>query len=226
MGVASVIPCAGRATAPATSSPAFAGWAAAECARLPQRDVHRPVVTTEFGELAGAVERVDDPHPLGGQPDGVVGTLLGQHRVTRTLGGQRLHQEVVGALVPRRFSLILTGLGELAAHIEQQLAGLGRQPRGDVVIAHCRLSSSSMTRSASSSGEQSGVSRRSGFFGRWYGLSIPVKWVISPARALAYKPFGSRRSQSSSGVSQNTSKKSSPASWSPAAPARGAPPAG
>ena len=41
---------------------------------------------------------------------------------------------------------------------------------------------------------------------------MPVKWVISPARALAYKPFGSRRSQSSSGVSQNTSKKSRPAS--------------
>ena len=32
-----------------------------EFAGLPQRDVHGPVIAIEFGELAGAVERVDDP---------------------------------------------------------------------------------------------------------------------------------------------------------------------
>ena len=67
-----------------------------------------------------------------------------------------------------------------------------------------------MTLCACSSSGRSGVSRRSGFFGRWYGLSIPVKCVISPARALAYSPLGSRCSHSASGVSQNTSTKSKP----------------
>ena len=37
---------------------------------------------------------------------------------------------------------------------------------------------------------------------------MPVKCVISPARALAYSPLGSRFSHSSIGVSQNTSTKS------------------
>jgi len=42
-----------------------------------------------------------------------------------------------------------------------------------------------------------------------YGSSMPVKPRISPRRALAYRPFGSRRSQVSKGVSTNTSKKHS-----------------
>ena len=32
-----------------------------------ERDVHRPVGAGRLGELAGAVERVDDPDPLGGE---------------------------------------------------------------------------------------------------------------------------------------------------------------
>ena len=59
-GVASVTPCAGRATAPGD-----------QFARLPQGDVHSPVVAAEFGEFAGAVERIDDPHPLGREPTGL-----------------------------------------------------------------------------------------------------------------------------------------------------------
>ena len=56
-----------------------------EFARMPQRHVHRPVLATEFGEFPGAVEGVDDPHPLGGEP-GAVGALLlsrplGQHGI-------------------------------------------------------------------------------------------------------------------------------------------------
>ena len=140
-----------------------------EFAGLPERNVHGPVVATEFGELAGAVERVDDPHPLGGQADGVVGALLGQHRVAGPLARQRFHQEVVGTLVPRILSFGCTGVGEFVAHAEQQLTRLGGQPRGDlmvIAVGHWRLSSSSMTSSASSSVERSGVSLRSGFFGR------------------------------------------------------------
>ena len=46
-----------------------------------QRDVHGPVDRGGLAELAGAVERIDDPHPLGAEPDGVVDALLGQHGV-------------------------------------------------------------------------------------------------------------------------------------------------
>ena len=103
----------------------------------------------------------------------------------RMLIFDRFHQKVVGSLVTRCFPFARAGSGQLGANIEQQLSGRRRQPCGHLVIGHRLLSSSSITRSASSSVDLSGVSRRSGFFGRWYGLSIPVKWVISPARALA-----------------------------------------
>jgi hypothetical protein len=138
-----------------------------QLARLPQRDVHRPIFAAQLGKLAGAVERIDDPHPLGGQSHWVVGALLGQHRIAGPLGSQRLHQEVVGSLVPRRFPLRLAGISQFRAYFEQQLARLRRQPRGDVVVAHRLDSSRSMTKAASSSGVRSGVRRRSGFFGRW-----------------------------------------------------------
>ena len=71
------------------------------------------------------------------------------------------------------------------ADVEQQVPGTGGQPFGQFMIVHRPFSNRSTTICARSSGWRSGVSRRSGFFGRWYGLSIPVKCVISPARALA-----------------------------------------
>ena len=63
-------PRPGSATAPATGSPATtrATWTAQSVRR-------------DLAELAGAVERVDDPHPLGRQSGGVGDALLGQHRV-------------------------------------------------------------------------------------------------------------------------------------------------
>ena len=50
-----------------------------------------------------------------------------------------------------------------------------------------------------------------GSSGASYGASTPVKPGSSPARARAYRPFGSRRSHSSSGVSTKTSTNGSPA---------------
>ena len=98
-----------------------------QLAGLPQRDVYRPVVAAEFGELTRAVERVDDPHPVGGQPDGVVDAFFRQHRVAGTFGRQCLHQEVVGALVPGGFSFTRGSVGKLVAHLQQQPARLGGQ---------------------------------------------------------------------------------------------------
>ena len=97
--------------------------------------MHCPVVSTEFGELACAVERIDDPHPLRAQPDGIVGAFLGQHGVLGPLRCQRLHQEVVRPLVPRRLPFGRTGVGELLADAEEQLPSLGREPGSDLVVA-------------------------------------------------------------------------------------------
>ena len=68
--------------------------------------MHGPVVAAEFGELPGAVERIDDPYPLGGQPCRVVDTFFGQDHVTRPGCTQFRHQEVVGSLVAGGFSLL------------------------------------------------------------------------------------------------------------------------
>ncbi len=176
VGVASVMPCAGKRDRTGHEFPG-----------LPQRHVHRPVGAALFGELPGAVERVDDPHPPRGEPHRIVDALFGEHGIVGPFGRQRRHQEVVGPLVAGGLAVLGARRGEFGAHVEQQGTRLGGQPRGQFVIGHfcSRLSSNSITASASSSRVRSGVSRRSAFLGRWYGLSIPVKWVISPARALA-----------------------------------------
>ena len=130
-------------------------------AGLPQRDMHRPVVASEFGELPGAVERVDDPHPLGGQSDRIVGAFLGEHRVTGPLGGQRRHQEVVRPLVPRRLSLARLASASSVADTEQQLAGL--------VASRC--------------GERHGRCRRSARFPAARSPVRPARPACAPASA-------------------------------------------
>ena len=141
--------------------------ACGQFAGFPQRHMHRPVGAAELGELPGAVERVDDPHPLGFEPSPVVGALLGEHRVGRPGIRQRLHQEFMRPLVAGRLSLCCGGVGQFLAHGEQQVTGLGRQPGGQLVVAHPRESSRSMTCCANSSRLWSAVSRRSGCSGRW-----------------------------------------------------------
>ncbi len=64
-----------------------------------------------------------------------------------------------------------------------------------------RSCSSASTRSSPAS---PGRSTRSAASGRSYGSSMPVNPTISPARAFAYSPLGSRRSHYSSGVSTKT----------------------
>ena len=64
-------------------------------APLSQRDRHH-----EFGnpldELLGAVERVDDPHPLVAQSHAVVGGLLGKPSVIGKTAMKNLLESVVG----------------------------------------------------------------------------------------------------------------------------------
>ena len=87
---------AGSATAPSVR-PAVAA---------PERDVDGEVVAPAavvevLAELARAVERVDDPDALRGQPARVVGRLLGQDRVARPGRGQRGREPRLGAGVAR-----------------------------------------------------------------------------------------------------------------------------
>ena len=103
--------------------------------------MHRPVVAWRLGELAGAVERVHDPHALRRESPVLVGPalqrLLGEHGVIGPVLGQQAHQEVVGGLVARVLQLatrqpLLTDLDEPPA------GGLGKPGGEDVVVGVLR----------------------------------------------------------------------------------------
>jgi hypothetical protein len=63
--------------------------------------VHRPVRAERLAELPGAIERIDDPDPLGGEPGRVVLALLGQDRVGRAAPGKLGGEELVRRQVAR-----------------------------------------------------------------------------------------------------------------------------
>ena len=98
--------------------------------------MHGPVVAAKLGELPGAVERVDDPHPIGGQPHGVVGAFLGEHRVGGPLLASAAIRKSWDRLSPAAFRSAPRRVGEFGAHVEQQLPACGRQPRGHLVVGH------------------------------------------------------------------------------------------
>ena len=93
-------PRAVRALAPTAAlglALALTGCAGDEVPALPQRHVDGPVVAGRLGELAGAVERVDDPDPVGVEACLVVAALLGEHRVVGAVLGQRVLLPGAGA---------------------------------------------------------------------------------------------------------------------------------
>jgi hypothetical protein len=67
--------------------------------------------------LPRAVQRIDDPHPLGSQPDLIVRRLLAQNRVSRPLVGQPSQQQLVRPEITRG-PQFATALGT-RAHVEQ-----------------------------------------------------------------------------------------------------------
>ena len=129
VAVDSVSPRAGRATAPAT------GHAADD-----EGDVHGPVGAGDLAELAGAVERVDDPHPVGGEPGRVGGALLGEHGVVGPGRGQAGDEQLVGLPV----ALVAQGLPSTGrpavgrrprpAASTSSSPGLGGEPGGEGVV--------------------------------------------------------------------------------------------
>ena len=108
------------------------GQVALAVVALPQRDVDGPVVARGLGELAGAVERVDDPDPVAGEPDLVVLALLGQHGVARPVLGEQLHDQLVGGAVAG--VLELAALEPLLPDLEQAAAGGLGHPAGQHVV--------------------------------------------------------------------------------------------
>ena len=188
-----------------------------ELAGLPQRDVHGPVVAAEFGELAGAVERVDDPHPLGAAAG------PGCRRPPRTAPRRRAARRPAPpsgshgtACPPRPFARL--HWRRRARRARRAAARRPRWPAARRPRGHCGRSS------------LRGFQQLDDQLGEFVGRAVrgePQVGVLRPliravdagevgdltrSRLGVQAPSGSRRSQSSSGVSQNTSKKSSPAS--------------
>ena len=172
--------------------------------------MHGPVGPAGHAVLARAVERVDDPDPVCGQPRGGVLRLLREHRVARAVLGQLREQQLVGLRVAELAEL-LAGLTRRPLQVEQQLPGPVGEIRREPRVSDHWFSTRSMTSAASAATSPSdGRSSRSGRNGASYGAEMPVKSAISPARAFAYSPFGSRCSATSSGVSTKISMERQP----------------
>src|SRR5262249_37251758 len=94
-------------------------------------------------ELARAVERVDDPHALGAESNGVVLRLLRQHRVLGSLASELGEDQLVArevAAAARR--LVVDALGLCGrAYLEQQLTGPLRDRGGQLVVGRSRHAS-------------------------------------------------------------------------------------
>ena len=96
-------------------------FAFAVAGALPQRDVYRPVVAPRRGELAGAVQRVDDPHPVVLQPGQIVVGFLAEHRIAGPLGPQPPQDQCVRQAVARVAERPRITETDLVAHLQQQL---------------------------------------------------------------------------------------------------------
>ena len=96
----------------------------------------RPVGAAAFAELVGAVERIDDPDPIGGEAATVVGALLGQHDIGGPGGGDRVEQEPVSGGVAGIHHLprVRTLFPQLLAELHQQRARLDGESRRQTVI--------------------------------------------------------------------------------------------
>src|SRR5581483_9591316 len=131
-----------------------------------------------------------------------------QERERRRGGMERLPREVQhrrAVLADRVEHHRVLRLGDDFAHDVDRLR-LEPLEVGELQTLHPSFSSFASTIRADSAGSCLVVSMRSsGSTGSSYGSETPVNSGISPARALAYRPFTSRRSHSSTGVATCTS---------------------
>ena len=101
-----------------------------------QRHVDGPVGATLLAELAGAVERIDDPDARRREPRRVVDALLRQHRVVGMRRRQRGDDEVVRRAVALGADVGGIGAGGVqgGAQGDEQLPGLGGDGGGGAVV--------------------------------------------------------------------------------------------
>jgi hypothetical protein len=104
-----------------------------------ERHVHRPVPPAPFAELPGAVERIDDPHPLHLEAPEVVAALLGQHAVAGHGLPDQVHQQVVGQPVALVADVVRRRSLELGPDLEEQLPGSGRGAVRERVVLRRRF---------------------------------------------------------------------------------------
>ncbi len=107
-----------------------------QLAFLPQGHVHGPVLARRFGELAGAVERIDDPDSARTQTTVVVGGLLRQGRVVRPVPLEQVGQDGLGTTVPGGLQLARVGVrGRRGSDLQEPRARfLGAGAREGVVV--------------------------------------------------------------------------------------------
>lgn len=103
--------------------------------------MHRPVGARYLGELAGAIERVDDPGACGVEADEIVLAFFGENCVVGASGQQTFHQEFVGLTVA--FGLQHGGWcvfgGKPISKFDQELAGfLGEVGRKLMIVLSSR----------------------------------------------------------------------------------------
>lgn len=151
-------------------------------------------VRAPLAELARAVERIDHPDPVRVAAAGVVGHFLREDEV---VGACRLDPRDDQGIRFRIPAPLQVGIGAVpgGAQVAQQGCGLKRDRAGHVGVGLRRMGQRSglqtpmicsTIRSAAASGVSRVVSTRiSARSGVSYGLEMPVKWAISPARALA-----------------------------------------
>ena len=157
--MANVTPWAGSATAPATRSPDCHSATCTAQSLRPSSENSRVPSSGSTIHTRSALNRT--------------GLSTPSSESTASPGRSRASASIRKSwdrLSPAAFRSASVASASSSRTASSSSAGFGGQPRGDLVVAvvtHRRDSISSMTCCASSSRLRSGVSRRSGFFGRW-----------------------------------------------------------
>ena len=101
-----------------------------------ESDVDRPLAAPVLAELVGAVERIDDPDPVVGEPVRAVAPFLREDRIVRPGLGQLLDQEPVGGGVALVHHLPAghRTRHELVPELDEQLARRGGQAHRELVV--------------------------------------------------------------------------------------------
>ncbi len=91
--------------------------------------MHGPVGAGDFGELAGAVDGIDDPHSFGIESGEIIGALFGQNGIVGTNLADLFHQELVRttiAFILQRARIDTLG-GQFRTDLDEKFTRCGRE---------------------------------------------------------------------------------------------------